>query len=103
MTSMILSCLILAGFETTVVETPVNEYAMATINKNHHGLIFEGTVVEEKLNSVSIEVPEHGIKTLSYAMRDHTQRSLSTLLDFKNGHASIDCEIKTSVSPSATR
>jgi len=103
MTSMILSCLILAGFETTIVETPVNEYAMATINKNHHGLVFEGTVIEEKLNSVSIEVPEHGIKTLSYAMRDYAQKSLSTMLDYKNGHASIDCEIKLSVNSSVLR
>ena len=103
MTSMILSCLILAGFETTVIETPVNEYAMATVNKNHHGLIFEGTVVEEKLNSVSIEVPEYGIKTLSYAMRDHFQKSLSTMLDYQNGHASIDCEIKTNVTSSVLR
>lgn len=96
MTSMILSCLVLAGFHTTTFETQVSEWAMATINETHNGVVFEGTVIENKLNSVSIEVPDQGIKTFSYAMKDYSQTSLSTMLDWKNGHASIDCEIKKS-------
>lgn len=93
MTPMILTCLMLAKFHSTVVSEPINEWAMATINHTHNGVVFEGTVIEGKMNSISIEYPELGVKTFSYAMRDHEQKSLSTILDFKNEHASLDCEI----------
>ncbi len=97
MTPMILTCLMLAKFHSTVIQQPISEYAMATINHNHNGVIFEGTVIEGKMNSVSIEFPEYGVKTFSYAMRDHSQISLSTMLDFKNEHASLDCEINPQI------
>ncbi len=93
MSSMVLTCLMLAKFHSTVVQQPISEYAMATINHTHNGVNFEGTVIEGKMNSVSIEFPEHAVKTFSYAMRDHAQVSLSTMLDFKREHASLDCEI----------
>jgi hypothetical protein len=88
-----LKCMMLANFQVEIIQTPIDEYAMATINHLHNGALFEGTVVEGKLNSVSIEIPSLEAKTLSYAMRDHEQVSLSTRLDVKTTHASIDCEI----------
>lgn len=88
-----LKCMMLANFQVEIIQTPIDDYAMTTINHFHNGALFEGTVVEGKLNSVSIEFPLLEVKTLSYATRDPNQLSLSTRLDVKNEHASIDCEI----------
>nr|BDT29820.1 hypothetical protein BHI3_32860 [Bacteriovorax sp. HI3] len=90
---MILKCILLAKFQVDVVETPISEYEMATMNKLHNGVAFEATVLEGRLNSVSIEDPATSAKTMSYSMKDYTQRSLSTKLDVLNTHSSVDCEI----------
>jgi len=95
MTSMILSCMLLAGFQLKSVEAPIDEWAMATINETHNGGNFEATVIEGKLNSVGIEVPEYGLKTFSYSSRDYDQKNLTTMLDWKGGHSSIECDIKS--------
>lgn len=95
MTSLILSCMLLAGFQLKSVETPIDEWATATINDTHNGVVFEATVFEGKLNSVMIEVPEQGMKTFSYSSRDYDQKNLTTMLDWKGGHSSIGCDIKS--------
>jgi hypothetical protein len=89
----ILKCILLAKTHVLVLEAPINEYAMATITKTYNEVNFEATVIEGRLNSVMIEYPAHGVKTMSYSIKDYEQRSLVTNLDFKNEHASLDCEI----------
>jgi hypothetical protein len=90
---IILKCILLAKFQVLVLETPVNEYAMATIAQDHNGVHFEGTVIEGRMNSVSIEYLKNGPKSMSYSSRDYDQKSLSLTLDNKKEHASLDCEI----------
>jgi hypothetical protein len=91
--STVLKCIMLAQFHVNVVEVPIDEYAMATMNKVHNGMQFEATVIEGKLNSIAIESLELPLKTMSYSSRDYQQRSLSTRLDFNGKQASMDCEI----------
>lgn len=93
MTTTILKCILLAKAQVLVLETPISEYAMATIAQDHNGVHFEGTVVEGRMNSVSIEFLRGGPKSMSYSIKDYEQRSLSINLDHKNEHASLDCEI----------
>ncbi len=90
---VILKCIMLAKFQVLVLETPVDEYAMANINQIHNGVQFEATVFEGRLNSVMIENLELGVKTMSYSFKDYEQRSLSTRLDIKNEQATLDCEL----------
>lgn len=92
-TATILKCILLAQTQVLVLETPVSEYAMATISQEHNGVHFEGTVIEGRMNSVSIEYLKGGPKSMSYSIRDYEQKSLSLTLDHKNEHASLDCEI----------
>lgn len=93
LTTAVLKCVMLAKFHVDVVETPISEYAMATMNKVHNGVQFEATVLEGRLNSIMIENPAISAKTMSYSMKDYEQRSLSTTLNVNNEHASMDCEI----------
>lgn len=93
MLTTVLKCILLAKFQVAVVQVPVDEYAMATLSQVHNGVRFEATVIEAKLNSVSIESLEQPLKTMSYSMRDYEQRSLSTRLDFHGAQASMDCEL----------
>lgn len=92
-TSTVLKCIMLAQFQVNVVEVPIDEYAMATMSKVHNGMQFEATVIEGKVNSISIESLELPLKTMSYSSRDYDQRSLSTRLDFNGKQASMDCDI----------
>ena len=92
--SAVLKCVMLAGFYLERVEVPVSEYATATIDKVHNGARFEALVFEGRLNSIMIEIPELGAKTMSYSFKDFEQRSMSTNLVVGNTHASMDCEIK---------
>ncbi|MBC7713469.1 MAG: hypothetical protein H7177_09025 [Rhizobacter sp.] len=87
----ILKCILLAKFHTDIVETPISEYAMATMNKVHNGVQFEATVFEGRMNSISIEIPEIA-KMMSYST-DYTQQTLSGKLEVKDEYATIDCEI----------
>jgi len=89
----IFKCILLAKTQVLVLEAPVNEYAMATIAQDHNGVHFEGTVIEGRVNSVSIEYLKGGPKTMSYSIKDYGQRSLSLTLDYKKEHASLDCEL----------
>ena len=89
----IFKCILLAKTQVLVLETPIDEYATATISQTFNGVNFEGTVFEGRVNSVTIEYPEYEAKTMSYSTNDYEQRSLSTRLDIKNEHASIECEI----------
>jgi hypothetical protein len=89
----VLKCILLAKTQVLVLEQPIDEYATATISQTFNDVNFEGTVFEGRLNSVSIEYPKYSAKTMSYSTKDYEQRSLSTNLDIKNEHASIDCEI----------
>lgn len=90
----VLKCVMLAGFYLESVEVPVNEYATATISKFHNGAQFEALVFEGRLNSIMIEIPEIGAKTMSYSSRDFEQKSMSTNLVVGNTQATMDCEIK---------
>ncbi len=92
-TATIFKCILLAKTQVLVLEAPVNEYAMATIAQDHNGVHFEGTVVEGRVNSVSIEYLKGGPKSMSYSIKDYGQRSLSVTLDHKKDHASLDCEL----------
>lgn len=92
-TSTVLKCIMLAQFQVNVVEVPIDEYAMATMSQVHNGMQFEATVIEGKVNSISIESLELPLKTMSYSSRDYDQRSLSTRLDFNGKQASMDCDI----------
>ncbi len=87
----ILKCIMLAKFHVDVVETPISEYAMATMNKVHNGVQFEATVLEGRLNSLSIEIPDVA-KTMTYST-DYTQRTMAAKLEVKDEYATIDCEI----------
>lgn len=89
----ILKCILLAKTQVLVLEAPISEYAMATIEKTFNGVYFEGTVIEGRMNSVLIRYPEHGVETMSYSTRDYEMKALTTKLDVRNDHASIDCEI----------
>lgn len=93
MVTAVLKCILLAQFQVSVVEVPIDEYAMATMQEVHNGVAFEATVLEGKLNSISIESQELPLKTMSYSSRDYEQRSLSSRLDFNGQQASIDCDI----------
>ena len=88
----ILKCIMLAKFHVDVVETPISEYAMATMNKVHNGVHFEATVFEGRMNSISIDFPEVA-RTMTYST-DYNQRTLATRLEVKNEYATIDCEIR---------
>jgi hypothetical protein len=92
-TTTVLKCILLAKFNIQVLTVPVNEYAMATINKNFNDVIFEGTVVEGRMNSVMIRMPKFNAETISYSTKDYTQEALSVKLDIGNEHASLDCEL----------
>lgn len=89
----ILKCILLAKTQVLVLETPVNEYAMATISEDHNGVHFEGTVVEGRMNSVSLEYLKGGPKSMSYSYKDYEQKSLSLTLDHNKQHASLECEL----------
>lgn len=91
-TGVILKCIMLAKFHVDIVETPISEYAMATINKIYNGVQFESTVLEGRLNSITIEIPNKG-KTMTYST-DYNQRTLSARLEVVDETATIDCEIK---------
>lgn len=93
LTTTILKCILLAKFQVLVLEVPVNEYAMATIEKTFNDVYFEGTVIEGRMNSVLIRFPKLGAETMSYSTRDYDMKSLSTRLDVQNEHATLDCEI----------
>ena len=93
LSTSILKCIMLAQFQVSVVEVPIDEYAMANLSKVHNGIQFEATVIEGKLNSISIESMELPLKTMSYSSRDYDQKSLSSRLDFNGKQASIDCDI----------
>ena len=88
----ILKCIMLAQFHVEVVETPISEYAMATMNKVHNGVEFESTVIEGRLNSITIEIPGKG-RTMTFST-DYNQRTLGARLELANEPAAtIDCEV----------
>ncbi|MBC7428408.1 MAG: hypothetical protein H7336_07335 [Bacteriovorax sp.] len=87
----VLKCILLAKFHIDIVETPISEYAMATMNKVHNGVQFEATVLEGRMNSISIEIPDVA-KTMSYST-DYDQRTMGAKLEVKDEYATIDCEI----------
>ncbi len=91
--SAVFKCIMLAGFHVEVVEVPVTEYETAHISQLHNGAQFEASVMEGRLNYVSIEIPEIGAKTMSHSFKDYEQRSMSTRLEVKNTLATMDCEI----------
>lgn len=93
MVTAVLKCIMLAQFQVSVVEVPIDEYAMATMRKVHNGIQFEATVLEGKLNSISLESLSLPLKSMSYSSRDYEQRSLSSRLDFNGQQASIDCDL----------
>lgn len=90
-TVAILKCVMLAKFHVEVIETPISEYAMATMNKVHNGVQFEATVLEGRLNSLSIEMPDVA-KTMMYST-DYSQRTMGAKLEVKDQYATMDCEI----------
>lgn len=89
----VLKCILLAKTNLLVIEVPVSEYAMATIEKTFNEVYFEGTVIEGRMNSVLIRYPKLGVETMSYSTRDYEMKSLTTRLDVMGEHASIECEI----------
>lgn len=93
MVTAVLKCIMLAQFQVSVGEVPIDEYAMATMQKVHNGIQFEATVLEGKLNSISIESLSLPLKSMSFSSRDYEQRSLSSRLDFNGQQASIDCDL----------
>ena len=92
-TTTILKCILLAKTHVLVLEKPIDEYAMATIEKTFNQVDFQATVIEGKMNSVLIRYPKLGAETMSYSSRDYDLKALSTKLDVKTEHASLDCEI----------
>ena len=89
----ILKCILLVKAHVLTLEIPVNEYGMATINQSFNGVQFEGTVVEERMNSVRITFPKYKVESTAFSTRDYDMKALSTQLNIKNEHASLDCEI----------
>lgn len=93
LTTTILKCILLAKTHVLVLEQPIDEYAMATIEKTFNDVYFQGTVIEGKMNSILIRYPKLGAETMSYSPQDYELKALSTRLDVKNEHAGLDCEI----------
>jgi hypothetical protein len=89
----ILKCILLAKTHVLVLEQPINEYAMATIEKTFNDVFFQGTVVEGKMNSVLIRYPKLGAESMSYSPSGYDLKALSIKLDVANEHAALDCEI----------
>lgn len=92
-TTFVLKCVLLAKAHVLVLETPVSEYGMASINQTYNGVDFEATVVEEKMTSILIRFPKSKAETIAYSTRDYDMKSLSTQLTVNKEHATIDCDI----------
>ncbi|MDO9183280.1 MAG: hypothetical protein Q7U04_12780 [Bacteriovorax sp.] len=91
--SSILKCILLAKSHVLVLEQPINEYAMATIETTFNEVFFQGTVVEGKMNSVIIRYPKLQVEAMAYSTKNDNLNALSTRLDAKSEHASIECDI----------
>jgi hypothetical protein len=92
-TSLILKCVLLASGHVAIATAPISEYAMAEIKQNFNGTHFVATVIEGKVNSILIKFIKEKIETSSYSMNNYEQRSLSSQLNFKKMHSSLDCEV----------
>lgn len=93
MNAAILKCILLAQGYIDVSSTPIDEYAMATLNRSFKGTQLEATVVEGKLNSVKLTMPKYKAESFNYSIKDYEQKSLSTKLTVQNEFTSVDCEI----------
>lgn len=93
MNALFLKCIMLASGQIEIATTPIDEYAMATIIKDHQGAHFEATVIEGKMNSILVGFPKYNVETMSYSIKDYELKSLSAKLSYKNEFATMDCEI----------
>lgn len=89
----VLKCILLAKTNLLVLEVPIDEYAMAGIEKTFNGVYFAADVLEGRMNSVLIRYPEYNVQTMSYSTKDYQLEALSTRLDVQSEYATIDCEI----------
>lgn len=90
----ILACVLWAKPNVDLVEVPVDEYGVATMQKDFGNFIFEGTVIEEHMNSVKIAYKKSESSGESYAPTDPLLKSLSIRLLAGEDEATLDCEVK---------
>lgn len=94
MISYVLFCIMWSKPEVKLIEVPVSEWAMATVNENHGDFNFYADVIEEKMNSMKITHINSNISSQVHAPNDYQQRSLSLKLDAGVNEAGLDCEIR---------
>ncbi len=90
----VLFCILWSKPQVELVEVPVNEYAMAAMNKEFGEFNFEADIFEEKMNSVKITHLPSQISTQANASADRQQRSLYINLNLGEKQASLDCEMR---------
>ena len=90
----VLACVLWAKPNVDLVEVPVGEYGTATMQKDFGNFIFEGTVIEEHMNSVKITYKKSESSAESYAPTDPLLKSLSIRLIEAQDEATLDCEVK---------
>ena len=95
----VLFCVLWAKPNIELFEVPVNEYAMADMNRNFGEFNFEASVFEEKMNSVKITHLPTQISTQANSSSDYQQKSLYIKLDLGEEQASLDCEMKRLAQP----
>ena len=89
-----LFCILWSKPEIKLIEVPVSEYAMATMNEDFRDFNFYADIVEEKMNSIKITHLASGASADASAPNDHQQRSLSMHLRMPETEASLDCEMR---------
>ena len=97
MIQYVLFCVLWSKPEVKLIETKVNEYAMATMNENFGDFNFYADVIEEKVNSLKLTHLPTQISTFVTAPRDYQQRSLYTKLEIGQVEGSLDCEMRQQV------
>ena len=91
----VLFCILWAKPQTELFEVPVNEYAMADMNREFGEFQFEASIFEEKMNYVKITHLPTKIMTEANSSANYQQRSLYNKLDVGTTEGSLDCEMRS--------
>lgn len=95
MIHFVLSCILWAKPNLKLIEVPVDEFAMATIETNFNQFRFQASVIEERMNSVKIVSLSNGYAAEAYSPMDSQLKSLAIQLSLIKDEAKLDCEVKT--------
>ncbi len=89
-----LACVLWAKPNVQLVEVPVDDYGMASVQVDFNSFIFEASVMEERMNSVKIILKKNLFSAEAYSVNDMQIKSLTTKISFGDDEASLDCEMK---------